>query len=304
MKVSVIICTYNPRKSYLARVIQALRHQSLNPTEWELIIVDNNSIVSVNSSVDLKDSFPNFKIVVEHQQGLTHARLRGIKESCADLLCFVDDDNELRYDYLETGLNIAQSHAFLGAFSGNSIPEYERGVLPVSKLDLNYLLALRHVERDWWSNSYHSGCKPIGAGMFVRRIIANRYTEILANSSVRSNLDRMGESLISAGDSDLAMVSVDMGYGYGLFIDLHLAHLIPERRVEKSYLIRLSRNMQLSSMILNYVRFEKLPDRNIRSVKTILVKIYLYFWYSRFDNAILNADKWAVKVFYKEYYKS
>ncbi len=41
--ISVIIPTHNPRMDYLARVLEALRGQTLPPERWELLIVDNNS---------------------------------------------------------------------------------------------------------------------------------------------------------------------------------------------------------------------------------------------------------------------
>ena len=46
--------------------------------------------------------------------GLTYARLRGIKEASGDLLVFVDDDNVLDPDYLETVQRVAEEKPFLG----------------------------------------------------------------------------------------------------------------------------------------------------------------------------------------------
>jgi glycosyltransferase involved in cell wall biosynthesis len=41
--ISVVIPTHNPRMDYLARVIDALRGQTLSKDLWELVIVDNGS---------------------------------------------------------------------------------------------------------------------------------------------------------------------------------------------------------------------------------------------------------------------
>ena len=43
MKLSVIICTFNPRVDYLERALAALRAQTVPANRWELIAVDNNS---------------------------------------------------------------------------------------------------------------------------------------------------------------------------------------------------------------------------------------------------------------------
>jgi len=43
MKVSVIVCTHNPRLEYLSRTLEALREQMLPKGEWELLVIDNAS---------------------------------------------------------------------------------------------------------------------------------------------------------------------------------------------------------------------------------------------------------------------
>ena len=117
MDISVILCTHNPRRDYLCRTVDALRGQSLAGDQWELLVIDNCSDTPLADYLDLswKD---NSRIVVEEKLGLTHARLRGIEESCGELLVFVDDDNVLDADYLEVALRIARERPFLGSWSG------------------------------------------------------------------------------------------------------------------------------------------------------------------------------------------
>lgn len=40
---SAVIATHNPRMDFLARVIEALRGQTLAKSLWELVIIDNGS---------------------------------------------------------------------------------------------------------------------------------------------------------------------------------------------------------------------------------------------------------------------
>jgi hypothetical protein len=42
-KISVAICTHNPRRSYLQQTLDGLRAQTLPTTEWELMLIDNRS---------------------------------------------------------------------------------------------------------------------------------------------------------------------------------------------------------------------------------------------------------------------
>src|SRR5438045_2554303 len=87
--ISVVICTHNPRPDYLRRVLEALRNQTLPKKQWELLLIDNASSEPVAGNWDLK-WHPNARHIGEYELGLTPARLRGIKESCGELLVFVD----------------------------------------------------------------------------------------------------------------------------------------------------------------------------------------------------------------------
>jgi glycosyltransferase involved in cell wall biosynthesis len=105
MKLSVIICTHNPRPEYLARTLEALRVQTLAMAEWELVLIDNASRPAVAGLVSLK-WHPKARHIREEVLGLTPARLRGIQESQGQLLVFVDDDSILESSYLETAVGI------------------------------------------------------------------------------------------------------------------------------------------------------------------------------------------------------
>src|SRR4051794_23863795 len=91
---SVIICTHNPRSDYFARVLEGLRNQTLPLQRWELLIVDNASPVPLASTWDIS-WHPTGRHIQESELGLAPARRRGIQETSADLIIFVDDDNVL-----------------------------------------------------------------------------------------------------------------------------------------------------------------------------------------------------------------
>src|SRR6266487_2314818 len=99
--ISVIICTHNPRPDYLLRVLDALKAQTLPTEQFELLLIDNASTEPLASTWDLS-WHPCSRIIRENDVGLTSARLRGIRESLASMLIFVDDDNVLAKDYLKT----------------------------------------------------------------------------------------------------------------------------------------------------------------------------------------------------------
>lgn len=253
---SVLVCTHNPRYDYFKRVLEALKSQTLGYSSWELIIVDNASKRSLSLEVDIA-WHPHARHVREEKLGLTAARLRGIKESQSDTLIFVDDDNVLYENYLEVALSISAEWPVLGAWGGQIFPDFEQAPPEWTKPYWRWL-AIREFSQDSWSNlvgQYRT--TPYGAGLCVRRIVAERYAKDVSNSSLRASMDRKGNSLSSCGDIDLAFTACDCGLGTGQFSRLKVTHLIPKSRIEEGYLLKMAESMSYSSTLLDYSRGEK-----------------------------------------------
>ncbi len=256
MKLSVIICTHHPRPDYLARTLEALRRQTLPTRDWELILIDNASQPALAA-----ESFgpgvawhPAGRLVREEELGLTVARLRGIAEAQTELVVMVDDDNVLDPDYLENALRIHDEHPHIGVWgSARLVPEFE--VQPDPRLaPWVAALALWELPHDVWSNLRHPNRSvPCGAGMCIRKPIARHWSDLVANDPIRRGLDRKGQSLVSAGDGDLALTACSLGLGTGVFTALRLTHLIPARRVHRDYLLNLFESMQFSEALLRHV---------------------------------------------------
>jgi glycosyltransferase involved in cell wall biosynthesis len=250
MQLSVIICCHNPRIDYLARVLEALKAQTLSTGNWELLVVDNASEGSVAASYSIS-WHPNARHVREENLGLTCARLRGIAEASADLLVFVDDDNVLAENYLDVATQIATDWRCLGAWGGQQLAEFEGGE-PREVWKRDFWTA--RLVRDIWSNNYDRQAAPVGAGMCVRRVVGERYARVVKASNLRVALDRRGTSLDSAGDIDIAFTACDLGFGTGKFAALSLIHLIPQRRLSDDYLFRLIEGIAYSEAIVLAVR--------------------------------------------------
>ena len=259
MNLSVIICSYNPRQDYFFRVLEALKNQTLSVNTWELLLIDNASDKFLASEIDLS-WHPHSRHIREDKLGLTPARLRGIREAQAEILVFVDDDNVLDDDYLEVALKISKDYPFIGAWGGQIRGEFEIEPPEWTKPYWG-MLAIREFERDKWSNLLHQHeTTPCGAGLCVRKFVAEKYAESLCNQTARIKLDRQGKQLTSCGDSDLAFTACDMGLGTGQFTALIVTHLIPASRLKLDYLERLVEGMTYSSTILNSLR-GKLPSK-------------------------------------------
>jgi glycosyltransferase involved in cell wall biosynthesis len=270
--ISVIICTHNPRKDYIHRVLFALKQQSLSFDVWELLLVDNASDTVLSKDLDIS-WHPQARHIREDKLGLTPARLRGIQESQGDLLIFVDDDNVLGNDYLREANSLLEAHPFLGAFGGHIMAETERPVEDWQKPFLAYL-AVREITQPIWGNvSFNGQNVPYGAGMCIRREVVHYYAKTIFNDPVRMQLDRKGNSLSSGGDSDLALTAYDCGYATGLFPSLKLKHIIPQYRLSIDYLLRLKREGSFSGYMLGYIRNGDIPKTEGNIFSHLLYKI-------------------------------
>jgi hypothetical protein len=253
MKITVITCTHSPRPDYLRRVLDALKAQTLPLNEWEFLLMDN---VSKERLADVWDLswHPHGRHIREEQIGKTHALLNAFSVARGELLIIVDDDNVLCPDYLAKAIEISREFPFLGAWGARIEGEYEQELPPWIKPYLHHL-AIREVERDYWSN-YHSDLRslPYGAGLCVRKSVAEAYARALASRPASKKLDRVGTSLISAGDVDLAMTAYDTGHGTGMFRRLQITHLIPKTRLTVDYVCRLIEGIEYSNHILRNQR--------------------------------------------------
>jgi GT2 family glycosyltransferase len=247
--ISVILCTHNPREDYLLRTLDALKHQTLARDQWEFLLVDNASTKPVSDQHDVS-WHPFGRHVREDTIGLTHARIRGIRDSSGPLLVFVDDDNILDRKYLETAVDIADKWFCLGVWGGNIDAEFETEPSTEVKPYLVWI-AVIPVTRTHFTSEYSAPCPlPVGAGMCVRRTVAEKWAHNVIQSPTRLDLDRKGESLASCGDVDLRNEAIACGLGLAMFPELSLIHLIPSRRVQPDYLLRLCEESRLSEMKL------------------------------------------------------
>lgn len=288
---SVIICTHNPRRDYLKRVLQALKTQGLPTSLWELLLVDNASKELLSSEIDL-NWHPNARHIREEKLGLTPARLRGIKEAIGEVLVFVDDDNVLDSDFLVAALTISKEWPKIGAWGGRIIPEFEITPPEWTKPHLT-ALAITTFERDIWSNLTNYGeTIPCGAGLCVRKLVGQRYAELVTNDPRRADMDRKGNLLTSNGDTDLALTACDLGLGTGLFISMKLTHLIKASRLEEDYLLRLTEGCHYSGNLLEYLR-----NKHKRQPTWKSSKIYMLYLRLRYGSRSYRFYKAAQKGF-------
>jgi glycosyltransferase involved in cell wall biosynthesis len=241
---------------YFTRTIEGLKNQRLDRGRWDIVVVDNRSDQPVAGRFDFA-WHPRARIVREEKLGLTPARLRGIREAEGALLVFVDDDNVLDPDFLETAVRIAAERPFLGSWSGQCRPGFET---PPAEWTRRYWgnLVIREFDKDVWSNLPRlPDTMPCGAGLCVRHEVARAYLQLHEDGKRAFQFDRTGKSLLSGGDNDLAACACDIGLGVGLVPALKLTHLIPPERLTADYLTRLAEGIYFSAVVLAKLREQR-----------------------------------------------
>ena len=99
LKISVIVPVYNSEK-YIARCIRSLINQSIKKTNYEIIIIDDNS--HDNSLKEIKKyRSSNIKVIRNKKNlGLPNSLNVGIKQSTGSYIVRVDSDDWVHSDFL------------------------------------------------------------------------------------------------------------------------------------------------------------------------------------------------------------
>jgi len=274
---AIVLCTYNPDRALLRDVLKSLADQSgAVDGRYELIVVDNNSSPPLVED-ELSAGALRVRRVLEPRQGLIFARLAGIRATRAPLICFVDDDNLLAPDYLETALKIAREHPSVGAFGGiTRAPDYLK--VPRWKVGLLPFLGIRDhgpdpivCGEDRWGP-----WEPIGAGMVVLREVGEAFIVVVEGDAVASSLGRRGCNLASCEDSLLARTATRNGFACGYFPALVLEHRIAQRRVNTRYLATLLYHMGRSAVRLERALGNAIPRQNALGGSVELAKRLVY----------------------------
>jgi glycosyltransferase involved in cell wall biosynthesis len=271
---SVVLCTYNPRRDILTWVLDALDAQTLDRGRWEFVVVDNNSSPPLDAN-DL-GAGRTFSVRVEREpeQGKVSAYRRAVQSARAELICLIDDDNILDADYLENALRIAHTEPKIGVFGGVCRARFEsRRCEPWKTRLLIFLGIVQRGDKAITSTDDKWGeWEPIGAGMCLRKTCGLKFLEMLAQSPEALKLDRSGSVLLSGGDSFLARSAYRCGYACSYQPSLQLTHFMKAGRLKVDYLLRIMYGHGKSVIMLNSAL--GLPWRDVTLVETLMRLMY------------------------------
>jgi glycosyltransferase involved in cell wall biosynthesis len=228
--IDVVICTYN-RAANLDEALDALSAQRVSGISWSVLVVDNASTDRTADVVEAHRSrglLPGLRRVTESEQGLTPARQRGVRETTAPWIAFVDDDNLLEPGWLDAIVQAIRSHPEAGGIGGRVVLDWEKPP-PDSFRGLGGCFAEQELGK--------AGCEAgnlVGAGMVVRR------AALVECGWLQRPLlaDRVGKRLVSGGDVEIAQRIMGAGFPLWFTPDAVLRHRIPNSRSNWKYLLR------------------------------------------------------------------
>ncbi len=240
ISIDLVICTYN-NALLLDRILGAIAEQVVSPqVKWGVLVVNNNC---TDETVEIVESYLKLakfplKMVIEPIQGLTPARLCGVKNTSGDWIAFVDDDCLLAPDWVEQAAIFAQSHPNCGGFGGKVILDWQ-----IPPFDEIVKFGYCYAEQNHGDEVQKLPCI-VGAGMVLRRSALAEVGWI----DKQFLADRVGKKLVSGGD-------VEIGLRLASKFDLYynpacrLQHIIPEHRISLAYLHKMNVGLGSSKLL-------------------------------------------------------
>lgn len=233
LKIAAIICTYN-REKYIRKVLDSLTRQQLPITDFEIVVVNNNSTDrSEEEILRFRQAHPelNFTYVTETNQGLSFARNRGVVESRADLVTFLDDDALATEDFLQKCVDYFERKPELLAIGGKIIPEFVDGK-PIWYTRYYWGVTGQFDLGDQAFRILYKGKFPCGSNMTFRRGFFDTY------GFFNTNLGRKGAILLAGEEKELfsRVKSSQERDRVWYFPDLQVYHMVDNTKLNPAYL--------------------------------------------------------------------
>ena len=226
-RISVVVCTYN-RADLLAGVLQTLCEQTIDGSEYEIIVVDNNSSDDTRFVVEeFCRRYRNIRYCFEPNQGLSHARNRGWREAHGEYVAYIDDDCKAPEEWLMVAREVIDQVS-PGVFGGPYYPFY---AIPKAR---------------WFKDSYGSHEEGnearvlgqnrylSGGNIFFRRTLL----ESLGGFDPRFGMS--GQKIAHGEETALQRLVRTVMPDQPIYYDprLYVYHLVPARKMSIGYIVR------------------------------------------------------------------
>ena len=244
IRLSLIIPTHN-RSERLIAALESVIRQDLPAADWECVVVSNNSTDdTVARFGDFAARYPglNLRLVTEDGPGVSYARNRGIAETSAPLLVFIDDDERINPGFLRAYADFFDAHPDAVVAGGRIIAEYVTG-RPAWLSKYTEMPIANPMDFGDAVRPFPAGRVPSGGNMAFRRSAALRY------GGFDPSLGRVGRMLIGGEENDFFERLMRGGETCWYVPGAVMWHIIPPEKLTESYFRRLCYNVGVSQRL-------------------------------------------------------
>ena len=160
MQLSIVIPCYN-MEHYLPECLDSLLHQNLNPSQWEIIVVnDGSEDDTLKIAHHYACKHPFIKVIDKKNAGVGAARNAGYDIAQGQYLYFLDPDDYLAKNALPTLIGLMEKNNLdILTFNSKSVvqkrfPASENIDEPVDTLQIqdgiSYIASRKHKNEIWW----------------------------------------------------------------------------------------------------------------------------------------------------------
>ena len=235
MTLSIIICSYN-RASYISDALTSLYGQSSGLDDFEVIIVDNNSIDNtkeVYAQWRQTNTNGQFTFISETKQGASFARNTGAAIAKGEWVCFMDDDAVATTDYVKNIIKHIQDQPFIVGFGGRIIPKY----IPGEPKWMSYYVSSLVGNFDYAPTAcaFENGKYPLESNMIVKKSV---YDQI---GGFNENLPGVVGTLRIGGEGKELFYKI-IALGHTIYYDPSICvhHVVEVKKLTSEYMYRVA----------------------------------------------------------------
>ena len=235
MTLSIIICSYN-RASYISDALTSLYGQSSGLDDFEVIIVDNNSIDNtkeVYAQWRQTNTNGQFTFISETKQGASFARNTGAAIAKGEWVCFMDDDAVATTDYVKNIIKHIQDQPFIVGFGGRIIPKY----IPGEPKWMSYYVSSLVGNFDYAPTAcaFENGKYPLESNMIVKKSV---YDQI---GGFNVNLPGVVGTLRIGGEGKELFYKI-IALGHTIYYDPSICvhHVVEVKKLTSEYMYRVA----------------------------------------------------------------
>ena len=272
MVLSIIICTYN-RVKFLEKCINSILNQINDYPEIEVVIIDNNSQDNTRKFIESLNR-ENIKYYLEINQGLSHARNKGIQVSKGKFLAFVDDDAVIDKNWVISLMEQIKKKQYNHIYGGPIYPNFE--IECPKWIDQNYFIR-KFKKTDGFLDSITAQDGFSGGNMCIPKEIFNNIGYFNTNLGMQGKKMGLGEESelfyrIYSKLSEVKLYNIN---------EMSITHFEGKFKLEKTYL--------KNRITLSSIQFTNrlLENKSLKSIIMIFGKLFKQT-ISLFINLILS----------------